>query len=187
MKKDFKIYLPATKLAPAIFAKTIEIEVIVHNNEEFLTMGSSTLIDEEHEKALFEHALKLAEELHEGQFRRDGVTPYFKHIKDVVSRVHTWERKTLAALHDVLEDDRVTKNGLLKRNIPNRIITKLDVLDKKSEDYFNYIDDIKFASEDIKAVKIADIISNLSDSLSEKQVKKYAKALDILLCSNIYP
>lgn len=189
MTRKFDIYIPATPLAEALFVKTIDIEVFNYTSptvesEEFVAHHSRALIDEEQAKAIFEHSLALAERLHEGQFRRDGKTPYFEHVLSVVSRVHTWEQKTIAALHDTIEDKRASEEDLSRNNIPSRIIRDVCRLDFNNFDsYETGIEFIKDIGGDVKIVKIADIISNLSDSPTEKQVRKYVKALDVLLCS----
>ena len=46
----------------------------------------------------------IARQAHEGQFRRDGVTPYITHVESVVSRCSNKYEKSLAWLHDVIED-----------------------------------------------------------------------------------
>lgn len=56
-----------------------------------------------------EDAKKIAYELHEGQFRSDGATPYIEHPKMVAELVERYggsERcQCLAFLHDVLEEN----------------------------------------------------------------------------------
>ena len=66
-----------------------------------------------------ENALRFASKAHEGQFRKDGVTPYIVHPKAVVRMLKLWGITQpilicAAYLHDVLEDTRVTEAEIEK-------------------------------------------------------------------------
>ena len=62
-----------------------------------------------------------------------------------------------------------------------RVCHTIELLTKKpGQDYFDYLKAIK-ANRLATEVKIADIIDNLSDDPTEKQMKKYVKALAFLL------
>ena len=58
--------------------------------------------------------LEIATSAHEGQTRRDGVTPYIEHPKAVARRVHTDDEKAVAFLHDIIEDTVYSKQNLRK-------------------------------------------------------------------------
>ena len=45
---------------------------------------------------LLQKAYKWAKQGHAGQFRRDGVTPYFSHCEKVASLLNTEEEKAVA-------------------------------------------------------------------------------------------
>lgn len=123
----------------------------------------------------------LAIKAHAGQFRRDGKTPYINHVGDVASRVSGTYRVAVAWLHDVFEDTKLTEADLREIGFPEPIVTAVSVLTKHpGEDYDRYIYNVK-ADVLARTVKIADILSNLSDTPTAKQVKKYARALTILL------
>jgi len=130
--------------------------------------------------------VKLSEEIatkaHAGQFRRGGQVPYIEHPRAVVSRVgNDQEAQIVAWLHDVLEDTEETTQSLEEVGIPIHLITAVDLLTKTREvKYDNYLDRIA-ACPLAKKVKIADMLSNLSDNPTKKQILKYSKGLQRLL------
>jgi (p)ppGpp synthase/HD superfamily hydrolase len=126
------------------------------------------------------NAQSIMHHAHEGQFRRNGVTPYVNHPIDVASRVDKWYEKMVAYMHDVIEDSGLEREDLVYIGIPEFIIEAVELLTKKKgqsyEDYLILINNNPIA----RAVKIADMQSNLSDSPTERQIKKYTKGLEIL-------
>lgn len=63
---------------------------------------------------------QLAEELHRGQLRKDGKTPYIQHPRDVANLLETLEchdQAIIAAalLHDTLEDCNISIHDLFNR------------------------------------------------------------------------
>jgi (p)ppGpp synthase/HD superfamily hydrolase len=130
---------------------------------------------------------KFAEEKHKGQFRRDGKTPYIEHPKRVAELLDTDEEKAVALLHDVLEDTDTNMNEIIKLfgGIKNVVeIIYIFILTKERGSYEDYIKKIKdnlyHKHVTPVKVKIADIVSNLTDNPTEKQIRKYLKALFIL-------
>ena len=123
-------------------------------------------------------AESIATKAHDGQFRRGGVVPYIEHPRAVVSRVgDDSDAQVVAWLHDVLEDTDVTADDLRVAGIPGHCIEAVTLLTKdKSVDYDSYLDSVA-ASPLATQVKIADMLSNLADSPTKKQIRKYAKAL----------
>lgn len=132
--------------------------------------------------SLVNHVKSIAIEAHRSQYRFDGRTPYFDHILSVVKKVqHLGDNYICTAyLHDTIEDTTITKEFLLEQNIPSVIVDAVVLLTKTDDvDYDDYIHQIK-GNEIAKAVKIADMISNLADTPTKNQIKKYAKGLYIL-------
>jgi len=128
-----------------------------------------------------ELAEKIAREAHAGQFRKDGVTPYIRHVESVVSRVDTDEEKCVAWLHDVIEDSDLNTVKLRNLGVEVSISDCVGMLTRRSETYAEFIDAIHCENcQTCTKVKIADILSNLSDRPTEKQIVKYAKALLVL-------
>jgi (p)ppGpp synthase/HD superfamily hydrolase len=123
-------------------------------------------------------------EAHAGHFRRDGVTPYRHHPEAVAKSLlgQSGVVVAVALLHDTMEDaPDFTPDVLLMRGIPKQIIDILQILTHpKYTDYFAYIHKVK-TNPIATMVKLADIQHNLSDAPSQRQIEKYAKAVDILI------
>ncbi|MDQ8184008.1 hypothetical protein [Pelagicoccus sp. SDUM812002] len=123
-------------------------------------------------------AERIATEAHAGQYRRDGSTPYIEHPRAVASRVGSDPNAQVVAwLHDVLEDSDLTADHLLENGIPRHCADAVELLTKSEDtDYETYLERVAQSPLATK-VKIADMISNLADSPSTKQLKKYAEGL----------
>jgi len=130
-----------------------------------------------HEK-LVQLAERLAAEAHSGQFRRGGIIPYIEHPKTVVSRVgNDPDAQIVAWLHDVIEDSGHTAESLEKAGIPSHLVADIVLLTKTREtSYDTYMDQVA-SSEIATKVKIADMLSNLADNPTKKQIRRYAKGL----------
>lgn len=132
-----------------------------------------------------EKAKKFAERVHTGHFRRDRITPYFTHIEKAVEflralGVTAQDFIAIGYLHDSIEDKRTTYEEV-KSEFGEWIADGVLGMSKpEGVEYEEYIKDI---SKDtlLRKIKIADILANLSDSPSEKQLQKYTKALSILI------
>ena len=134
---------------------------------------------------LLNSALNIATEMHRGQFRRDGVTPYINHPMDVARRVKQRggdERaQAVAALHDILEDTEFTLHDLIQAGFDTDIINAVLALSKLNDiDYKEYLNLVK-QNDLSRVVKIADMLSNLADNPTNRQIKKYAKGLAFLM------
>ena len=131
-------------------------------------------------------AQEIATLAHKGQFRRDGVTPYIKHPEAVAALVGEMSEFVIDAawLHDVLEDTEFTEEELLMMHVDSVVVDAVKLLShKKGEPYLEYIERL-FSSDELhymvaRRVKLADIITNLSDKPTERQKEKYHKALKI--------
>jgi (p)ppGpp synthase/HD superfamily hydrolase len=128
-----------------------------------------------------ELAERIATRAHEGQFRRGGQVPYITHPRAVTEQVgDDPELKIVAWLHDVLENSNETADSLIKAGIPEHLVEAVVLLthDKKVpyEEYMNRIASSRIAT----TVKIADMVSNLTDKPTTEQIRKYSKGLLIL-------
>ena len=130
---------------------------------------------------LVKRAEKLATQAHEGQFRRGGRVPYIEHPKAVAGRVgEDIDAQVVAWLHDVIEDCNITPEQLKKEGFSDEQIHAIELMTKTEEtDYEEYLENIAQSSLATK-VKIADMISNLADTPTAYQLKKYAKGLQVL-------
>lgn len=129
-------------------------------------------------------ARAFAQKCHEGQFRRDGITPYIEHpalVASIVERIGGGEQEiTVAWLHDTMEDCGVTHPVLAER-FDLVIADAVEALTHQADE--NYTQSITRAMSNPIAhrVKVADNLANLSDAPSRNQVAKYAASLIQLL------
>ena len=132
---------------------------------------------------VFETALLIAAEAHQGQVDKSGM-PYILHPIAVSSKVDTLELKTIAILHDTIEDTSVTAEYLVEKGIPEEIVDIVVLLSKpESEEYESYLRRVK-VNPLAKAVKLADLAHNTSperaSGLNEARRKKYELAKKVL-------
>lgn len=131
-------------------------------------------------------ARNFAQMAHTGQFRRDGVTPYFEHVDGVARLVKPQTPENIAAayLHDVIEDTSYSFDELTDFGMPESVVVAVLLLTKfDHQPYEEYLKEIK-RNVIAKAVKIADMTYNLNDTPSQKQIDKYKKGLEYLLNDN---
>ena len=129
-------------------------------------------------QVLVDYAEKIATEAHEGQFRRGGRVPFIEHPRAVVSRVgQDYDLQVIAWLHDVIEDTSETAESLEGAGIPSELVDEIVLLTKTRETTYEHYLERVATSKIATKVKIADILSNLADNPTKKQVRKYAKAL----------
>lgn len=127
-------------------------------------------------------AAAIADRAHQGQFRRDGATPYICHPRDVAGRVKGDDMaEAVAWLHDVLEDTDLKADDLRKAAIPQEVVDAVILLTRRDGlGYERYLSQIK-ANPLARKVKIADMLSNLNDHPTNRQIVKYAKGLLVLM------
>ena len=132
---------------------------------------------------VFEVALRIAVDAHMGQRDKNGM-PYILHPLAVASKVDDLELKTIAILHDTIEDTYVTADFLLEKGIPKDIVEVVELLTKpKNEQYESYLRRVK-ANPKARAVKLADLAHNTDPSrvegLNELRRAKYELAKRVL-------
>lgn len=131
-----------------------------------------------------ERAETISRHAHKDNFHRDGVTPYITHVEAVVSRLKGQNDSVIAAawLHDVIEDTETTLDDLRAAKLPEEVVVAVDILTHRpGENYFNrYIYGI-LGDTIARKVKLADVLSNLAGSPTNKQIRKYALALLFLV------
>ena len=110
-------------------------------------------------------ALEISANLFENDLDKGGY-PYFKHLMFVYSHVSTSEEKTIALLHDILEDKDVTKEDLLDVGFSQKVVSDVEILTRiKPVEYNDYIDNlIKKGSREALHVKLADLEHNMDIS-----------------------
>lgn len=135
---------------------------------------------------MYDRALTFASRLHKGQSYGD--MPYVYHLLGVESKVREVFRgdstaRTVAILHDTLEDTPITYRELLQvfgMEISDAVValTRTD-----DEEYDEYLEKVK-RNPTALLVKKADVLFNLEHSIAEsnyKRIAKYSRALEKLL------
>ena len=151
------------------------------------------------EKDKLDSAQILSQWAHQGQKRRSG-EPYFLHPQEVANIVKRYysdiETYYTAMLHDALEDgipmgniedenaffDLLTSEAseATIQNIDNIYNSVVDLTKPEGADYFSYV--LKLANNPIAfRVKLADMMQNISDNPSERQMAKYVKTKNLLV------
>lgn len=115
--------------------------------------------------AIVNLARYMAEVAHDGQCRRNTGEPYFNHLCAVADSCQGWERKTVAYLHDSVEDGKLTTNVLFKFFPVNVVSAVLSLTRNRDEEtYAQYIERlISDGNPLVLPVKLADLRHNLSD------------------------
>lgn len=134
-------------------------------------------------QSLYQKALVFATKAHQWQTRRDG-RPYILHpIR--VSQMVDWDvARCVAILHDVVEDTDVSLDDI-KSEFGVDIAIYVSLLTRKEDQYgkeaYRFFIGRVCTHKIAIQVKIADITDNLRDAPTEKQMVKYAKALETLV------
>lgn len=121
-------------------------------------------------------AHEIAKRAHEGQFDKGG-NPYILHPLAVSGMVETEAEKTVALLHDVIEDTIITLEELRSYGFPDQVIKAVDVLTKRpGVSYDDYIEKVK-QNPLALTVKIADMSHNKDLSrISQPTEKDFERA-----------
>ena len=134
-----------------------------------------------------ERAIQIAVEAHAG-VKDKGGKAYILHPISVMMRCETDAEKTVAILHDVVEDTDWTFEALREEGFTETIIEALKTVTKHSEDedYDEFIQR-SLKNEIGSKVKIADLRENLDvtriGELTDQdfeRINKYKRALKIL-------
>ncbi len=131
-----------------------------------------------------ELALQIAQKAHAGQVDKAG-KDYILHPMTVASYMDTDTEKTIAYLHDVLEDTDVTVDAL-RKIFPNEIVdTLITLTHRKDESYFEYIQRVS-KSKLAKKVKVADLLHNLDITRIKEPTKQDYERLEKYKKSILY-
>ncbi len=124
---------------------------------------------------MFNKALSLAKVAHAGQVDKGG-NPYINHPIAVSEMLESEEEKTVAILHDIVEDTAITLDDLRKQGFPEHVVEAVQTLSKgKGIAYEDYIENVK-KNKLALAVKIADMTHNSDLSrIQNPTAKDYAR------------
>jgi hypothetical protein len=108
-----------------------------------------------------EKAIAIAVEAHAGQADKAG-QPYILHPLRVMMRCGSDDAKTVAVLHDVVEDTGMTLDALRQAGFSDAIVEAVDGMTKRQDE--SYEDFVRRAGSNplSREVKIADISDNLN-------------------------
>jgi len=151
------------------------------------------------ESQQLDSAQVLSQWAHHGQKRRSG-EPYFLHPQEVANIITQYyddeETYYAAMLHDALEDgiplgnikDEQTFFDILAGELPEASVETIDKIYNSivdltkpaGSDYYSYVSNLT-GNPIAFRVKLADMMQNISDNPSKKQLQKYVKAKDLLV------
>lgn len=128
----------------------------------------------------------VARERHAGQVDKGG-HPYIDHPKRVASIVPTDLEKTVAWLHDTVEDTGYTEVMMRSDGFSDEVVEAvMAITHRPHEPYMEYIDRV-FRNRVARSVKISDIIDNMDMSRlseaerrsadSDRRMNKYVRAI----------
>ena len=135
---------------------------------------------------LYQQALVIAKDAHKGQVDKAGVD-YIQPPLFVASLVEGELAKTVALLHDVVEDSDWTLEDLRRKGLPEEVVQAVGILTKKrNEKYEEYILRVK-QNPLARQVKLADLQHNSDLSrlttvteIDRKRAEKYRQAIAFL-------
>jgi (p)ppGpp synthase/HD superfamily hydrolase len=134
-----------------------------------------------------ERAIAIAAQAHQGQKDKGGA-PYILHPLRVMLALSSDEDRTVAVLHDVLEDTPWTADALRREGFSDTIVAAVESLTRRSgEPYEDFI--LRARSNPIaRRVKCADLADNMNLARIEQptvadrdRVLRYEKAMATLL------
>ncbi len=130
---------------------------------------------------LIKKAEIFAIQVHEGQFRKDGKTPYIKHCATVVELLKSIRIKdenilVAAWLHDVIEDCDVTAKEIEKEF--NEEIARIVSTLTRDVDRELYKERMKKADYKVQIIKLADMVHNCSDLNEDLKFKTVVRKID---------
>lgn len=139
------------------------------------------------------NAISFAAREHQGQFRKDGKTPYIAHptrvltVMTSVFGMEDGEVLAAAALHDTIEDTTADRDDIIE-HFGERIAEYVALLSKdkrltEAERERTYFETLNTAPIEVKLIKLADTYDNLVDSAGSSDParrKTIGKAEEIL-------
>jgi len=138
---------------------------------------------------IYERSRKLVEMLFKDKLDK-GHSSYMIHLEHVSMDFHDERKKSMALMHDVLEDTEVTKDDLKRLGYDEEFINVLEILTNTWDSYEEYIDKIlKSNNKDALEIKIKDLLHNMDLTRvehvtkkdlqrSEKYIKAYLKIIE---------
>lgn len=131
---------------------------------------------------LYQTAVKIATQAHQGQTRWDPTIPYITHPLAVAERFDVGPLKIVAVLHDVLEDTDISEENL-RAIFPAEIVDALAIMNHGDETYADYILKVKtnYLAQQVKLADIDDNLRGLEGKKHKQRREKYQLARTLLL------
>jgi (p)ppGpp synthase/HD superfamily hydrolase len=136
---------------------------------------------------LLEKAIAIAVDAHRGQKDRYEA-PYILHPLRVMARVATPVEKTVAILHDVVEDTDWTFQDLRREGFTSKIIEALRCLTKKPREPYEKLIKRSASNPLARRIKLADLEDNMDlrrlpviTEEDRSRLEKYLKAWRVLM------
>lgn len=131
-------------------------------------------------------ALLLAVQAHRGQMDKAG-KPYILHPIRVMMRMESDLDRTVAILHDVVEDTDITLESLRRQGYPQEAIEAIERLTRRDgESYDAYLSRVE-TNEIARRVKMADLEDNMDwrrlagrTEQDQRRMERYRRALERL-------
>jgi (p)ppGpp synthase/HD superfamily hydrolase len=128
----------------------------------------------------YQEALEFATEKHKGQTRHDGQTPYIVHPKSVADKFSDDLYKTVAILHDVVEDTDTTVQEI-EEKFGKKVADAVDALSRRGQGKDKEVYKSEFLKRVVenpiaRDIKVQDIISNMPTA-TDSMKKRYRGAL----------
>lgn len=116
-----------------------------------------------------EKAFELVEEIFKDKVDKGG-NSYINHLTKVASKLKCEKEKTIALLHDVIEDSDLSECDLLKMGYPKDVVDAVIILSRKdNETYSDFIKRIA-CSKNLSAIKVK--LADLEDNMDLNRISK---------------
>lgn len=135
---------------------------------------------------IIEKSLAIALKAYSGKKDKAGAT-YILHPLRIMAKMVTEEEMSVALLHDVIEDSKITAEDLLNEGIPSSIVNAVTLLSKVDGDSYEQFIERVLSNELAVKVKKADIEDNINvlrlndvTTADLERIAKYHKAWKVL-------
>lgn len=162
------------------------VESVQESEEEEYTDVVEVEMPDLTESQALDEALYLMRNAHCEQTDKAG-KPYLLHPLRVAHNCQTIEQKTVALLHDVIEDGEYTVDELREYRFPERIVEAVEALTRNEDESYEDFIERCAANPLARYVKIRDLRDNLDvtrletlDAAATERINKYLRALNRL-------
>lgn len=127
---------------------------------------------------MLEKAILIAAKAHQGQQDKAGA-PYILHPLRMMLTLDTEIERTIAVLHDVVEDSDCTLEDLRGEGFPEEVVTAVDALTRRDGESYEDLVERARANPLARRVKLADLEDNMDtrrmSEFSEMEIERLRK------------